>query len=549
LFKAGLVGAALLAALPASAQAPELGAPQLAEDASDFGNMDQPITLVDDDFLVFHDEPADPAPSVTIQNGQIGSAETTPVTYAPDAIVTAIESGDLGTVYRILRAECSAGCGARLDAADALHAAATTGNIGILDILIAEGGNLNDRAEASGWTPLIAALYVVNIDMARYLVEAGADTTIMGEDGTSAPFLASLAGLGDLIPYPKLELTQADADLLLLRAVEAGSVQYVELALASGAGAGATAENGWSALMIASFRGQTEVAQRLIAHDNSIVGYAEPESGLHAAHVALIGLTNPSDHERLESLLRSLAEAGLDMNRTTAEGISALGIVRNQDYGPPIEQLVSDLASGIALTIAPPEPVLAVTQTPTNEPPYLRAGYLIENLRLRDGPSTDFPIVETMLRGDRVEVLEGLGDDWVRIMASTGSFGYIRERFVSDASVDPAQYGAVCIDSARPFSFFFDVNGQPDAESATGELFARSGGEQACGRVRNFSGEECFAMAFTGNDLSSSQDFYHLVGRNRTIAEADAASGCRMNSNNGVQCRGLITVCAAPDRN
>jgi len=493
--------------------------------------------------LVIQDAADEPEQSERIEMGTIEGLSVT-----PDVILVALVSGNVGAFYTAMRKECPVGCGDRLDATDAMHAAATVGDVGMMQILVEEGGNLNDRAEASGWTPLLAALYAMNNDMVRYLVDAGVDTTIAGQDGTTAAFLADLAGLDDLIPYPALTMSEADANMLLLRAIEAGSVPYVELALASGAKASTQAENGWSALMIAAFRGEVEAARRLIASDKGIVGYAEPKGGLNAAHAALIGLIDPADRETLVALLRSLAEAGLDLKLKTSAGISPLEIAKNQKHGAAIEQLVSTLADGkIPVTPQPetlPDDPAIVIDTALS----LRSGYLTRNANLRSGPSANLPVIETMLLGDQVEVLERLQDGWVRIKAETGSYGFTREEFVSDDIIDKTQFGAVCVDGTFPFTIIDKTHGLPNPASAIKEL-DRLVDLENCDAVVELSGEKCYAMAYSGLTFESSTHYSAAIVENVNLKSTipDLQEKCQSRGN--APCQGSFLWCAKPKRN
>lgn len=52
-------------------------------------------------------------------------------------------------------------------------------------VLISAGTTLNTRAKASGMTPLMSTIDCSMIDIARVLLNAGADVNILSEDGTS----------------------------------------------------------------------------------------------------------------------------------------------------------------------------------------------------------------------------------------------------------------------------------------------------------------------------------------------------------------------------
>lgn len=523
-------------------QASEAPPPRPAE----FGNLDEPAAGPDPVPTFENAESAD-RPRLTIQNGFISGGEAGPVEAPSDVIVTAIESADRIALFKLLRSECQEGCGPRLDAADVLHAAAALGDTAVVDMLIALGGNVNDRAIASGWTPLMTALYTMNTDMARHLLSSGADPGVIGNDGTTTAFLANLAGLGELIPYPKLEIAPEEADMLLLRAIEAGSLPYVELALASGGRASATAENGWSALMIASFRGEVGAVERLIAADRGIVNYAEPKSGLTAAHATLVGLVDPQDREKLVLVLRKLGAAGADMSRLSNAGVSPLDVARNQKHGAEVEALVTDLIAGVQSqedTLSEAVPVATEPEDPREV--WNGAGYLKQNLNLRSGPSTEVPIVELLLTGDRVEIRERLTDGWVKVMAPTGATGFIRERYLSDVPVSTIQFGAVCMDTLRGFNYLHEVQGRPSSAKAKEDVLALLSNPSNCDSLWEFSGEECYAIAFTGDDLKVANNFLVSIQTSRDKAQSEAWSYC--TTFYGAACKGIEVICATPER-
>lgn len=69
--------------------------------------------------------------------------------------------------------------------------------------------DVNVRAQKHGQTSLMLAVSHGNADMARMLLEAGADINIQDEDGSTALMCAAEHGRGDIV---RLLLAQPDCD-------------------------------------------------------------------------------------------------------------------------------------------------------------------------------------------------------------------------------------------------------------------------------------------------------------------------------------------------
>lgn len=54
------------------------------------------------------------------------------------------------------------------------------------------------------------------------------------------------------------------------------------------------------------------------------------------------------------------------------------------------------------------------------------------SVNLREGPSTDTPVLDALARGTEAELIAALDNGWVQIrVASTGTMGYMAERFIT----------------------------------------------------------------------------------------------------------------------
>lgn len=72
-----------------------------------------------------------------------------------------------------------------------IHTAVVTGNVEALKQHIAAGSNLNEKDPFGGSSPLISASLFGKIEMAKMLIEAGADLNFRNNDGSTALHTAS----------------------------------------------------------------------------------------------------------------------------------------------------------------------------------------------------------------------------------------------------------------------------------------------------------------------------------------------------------------------
>jgi ankyrin repeat protein len=131
------------------------------------------------------------------------------------------------------------GAGAKVDAPNhfgdrPITVAALGGHLAIVKILYAHGALL----DAPGWTPLAYAATTGQTEVARYLVDAGANVNALSPNGTTA----------------------------LMMAVRGGYAPVVDLLLAHGADVNLHNENGATALSWAVRGGYDGIARALRAH-------------------------------------------------------------------------------------------------------------------------------------------------------------------------------------------------------------------------------------------------------------------------------------------
>ncbi len=159
---------------------------------------------------------------------------TTPV---PD-IVSAVRSGDLGTVRAMLRRHTDVNA-AEVDGTTALHWSVAANNMQIAELLLHSGANAN-AVNRYGITPLSLAASAGNAPMINVLLKAGADPK-------------------------KSEASLPDGEKLLMLASRTGSVEAVQYLLNSGLDVNATEpRTGTTALMWAAFENRPFVIRALL---------------------------------------------------------------------------------------------------------------------------------------------------------------------------------------------------------------------------------------------------------------------------------------------
>lgn len=72
-----------------------------------------------------------------------------------------------------------------------LRDAADTGNVVLIRELLAQGADVNEASSATGWTPLMLAVYKNRLEAARLLLDNGADARTRNQSGETALDLAN----------------------------------------------------------------------------------------------------------------------------------------------------------------------------------------------------------------------------------------------------------------------------------------------------------------------------------------------------------------------
>jgi uncharacterized protein len=205
----------------------------------------------------------------------------------------------------VLLALLCAGCAGEgressVDADGELIVAARAGDAGRVRSLLGRDADVDAR-DASGATALVAAAYGNHLDVARSLIEAGADVNVEDERQQSA-YLIATSEVGD---DPRL----------------------LELILANGTDVDAKDSYNGTGLIRAADRGHVRIVERLL------------DTEVEIDHVNRLGWTalleaiilGGGDREHTQ-VVRLLVEAGADVNLADGQGVTPLAHARRQGY-------------------------------------------------------------------------------------------------------------------------------------------------------------------------------------------------------------------------
>ena len=174
------------------------------------------------------------------------------------------------------------------DASTPLHLASARGHVDLARMLIDLGADVSAQTN-DGWTALHLASENGHVDLARMLIECGADVSTHEKDGWTALHLASNYGHVDLAQM----LIERGGDVLaqekdgwtaLHLASENGHVDLAQMLVERGADVSAQENDGWTVLHLASRNGHVDLAQMLV--DRGADVSARNKDGSTALHLA-----------------------------------------------------------------------------------------------------------------------------------------------------------------------------------------------------------------------------------------------------------------------
>jgi ankyrin repeat protein len=231
-------------------------------------------------------------------------------------LFAAIETGDVAVVDALLAHGASRDARGEMGETP-LHAAASKGSEAVVRALLARGAGVDARIQRRGHqydgrTPLMDAACGNNLVVVKVLLEHGADPFLKDSLGMTALSFAEILGKRAANHLRKvMAKSPATSDLNLHDAARAGLIERVRALLASGTGVDARDDLGRTALHEAVMGGHEPVVQLLI--DRGASPDALDRRGFRPLHHV----------ERNGVLAKSLLAAGADPN-AESEGESVL---------------------------------------------------------------------------------------------------------------------------------------------------------------------------------------------------------------------------------
>jgi len=199
-----------------------------------------------------------------------------------------------------------------------LHLTSSRGHVDVARMLVERGADVSVQAEY-GRTALHLALFGGHVDVARMLVERGADVSVQAEDGWTALHWASYKGHVDVARMlvergADVSVQAEDGWTALHLALSGGHVDVARMLVERGADVSVQAKYGRTALHLASSGGHVDVARMLVERGADVS--VQDEYGWTALHLASIG-----GHV---DVARMLVERGADVSVQADDGRTAL---------------------------------------------------------------------------------------------------------------------------------------------------------------------------------------------------------------------------------
>lgn len=141
-----------------------------------------------------------------------------------------------------------------------IHTVVVWNYVGSLEKLIEAKADLNIQ-DGDGRTALMWAALYGHQNSVQKLIDAGADISIEDNRGQTALTLAQFKKKIECVSA----LEKAELGLQLIEAAKENKPEHVAALIAEGVPVNIQDENGWTALMVAAYRGHTDCLQKLIA--------------------------------------------------------------------------------------------------------------------------------------------------------------------------------------------------------------------------------------------------------------------------------------------
>jgi cytohesin len=220
------------------------------------------------------------------------------------------------------------------DQSTPLHMVSPMGHMDLARFLLEQGADMSAK-DNYGRTPLHRALARGHMDLARFLVEQGADVSAKDEDGSTPLHSASERGHVDVVRI----LVGQGADVSakneygstpLHRASEWGHVDVVRFLVGQGAEVSAKVEYGSTPLHLASERGHVDVVRILVGQGADVS--AKDEHGSTPLHSA-------SERGHVDAV-RILVGLGADVSAKDEHGSTPLHRASDQGHVDDVRILI-----------------------------------------------------------------------------------------------------------------------------------------------------------------------------------------------------------------
>ena len=157
------------------------------------------------------------------------------------------------------------------------HRASNKGNLKLLQALIMHNNDYVNDVDKMNWTPLFHAVSKGHIDIVNYLLSNKADVSVKNDQGWNVYHRAANDGnlkiLQELIMHNKDYINDVDKKNLtpLHHAVYKGHIEIVSYLLSNKADVSVKNDQGWNVYHRASNKGNLQILQALVMHNNDYV--------------------------------------------------------------------------------------------------------------------------------------------------------------------------------------------------------------------------------------------------------------------------------------
>ena len=153
----------------------------------------------------------------------------------------------------------------------ALNIAAYKGNLEMMRRLIRAGADVDARNKKNGFTALLEAVHFLDTEVAKFLIEYGAEVNAQNNHGSTALHGAAANGIIELVNFLIVKGAEVNTQnnlgsTALHGAARYGKTDVVKLLLCNRADVTVKNNNGQTALQLAARYGKTEVVKLLLCN-------------------------------------------------------------------------------------------------------------------------------------------------------------------------------------------------------------------------------------------------------------------------------------------